>query len=54
MMFKKEKDLEQLKQALQKKTESCENLLWANRKIWYFVILRVWGIVISIKFVRES
>ena len=24
MMFKKEKDLEQLKQALQKKTESCE------------------------------
>ena len=35
------------------KTDSCENLLWANSKIWYFVILRVWGIVISIKFVRE-
>lgn len=35
------------------KTDSCENLLWANSKIWYFVILRVWGIVMY-WFVRES
>ena len=37
-----------------RKAEICENLFFANNKILCFVISRVWGIVISIKFVRES
>ena len=33
MMFKKEKDLEQLKQALQKKTESCEKTKYSLERL---------------------
>ena len=56
MMFKKEKDLEQLKQALQKKTESCEKTKYSLERLTeeYMEGIIDWPIGIFLKSKKRS